>query len=146
MKWHGRDVDRPSLTDIFRRRHDRVRSRDGIPDIGWFVVAELDAIGAARVRDRNQMTSGQRLDRRRCFLNSFVPQNTQVHLAIRGRVLAKDGGPIDVPVNEERVRIARDGEEKRSAVGAWKFSEIFVVRGHRVVRRGGRPGDERARR
>ncbi len=51
MKRHGRDIDRPSLADIFRRRHDDVRGGDGIPDIRRLIVAELDAIGAARVRD-----------------------------------------------------------------------------------------------
>ena len=145
MKRHGRDINRFRLADILRRRDDGVRSRDGIPDIRRLIVAELDPIRAARVRDGNQMTPGQRFHRHRRLFDSFVPQNAQVHFAIRGRVIPKNNGPIDIPINKKRVRIARDREEKRSTVGARKFSELFVIR-HPVASWRSRSRNERARR
>ena len=73
------------------------------------------------------MAAGERFDRGRGFLDAFVPQNAQVRLAIRGRRLAENRRPIDVPVNKKRVRIARDGEEKSAAVGSRQFAKIFVI-------------------
>jgi hypothetical protein len=48
-------------------------------------------------------------------------------LAIGRRIVAEHFGPIDVPVGEERVGIARDGEEKRAAIRARELAEVFEI-------------------
>ncbi len=79
------------------------------------------------MQDRKQMTSTERFDGGRGFLDAFMPKHTQMHFAIGRRGVAENRRPIDVPIGKERLRITRDREEKRATVRAGKFAEIFVV-------------------
>jgi hypothetical protein len=132
MKWNGSNVDRTIFRHIIGRGDDGRGKRDGIPNIIRSVIADLDPVGTARMLDGNELAACERLDRGLGFLDAFVPQNAQMHLAIGGRMVTENFRPIDVPVSKKRVGIARDGEEKGAAIGARKFSEVFVI-----VRRGG---------
>ena len=80
------------------------------------------------------MTASERFDRGSGFLDSFMPQNAEVHLAIDWRRITEQGRPIDVPINENRVRIPRHGEQKCPAVGALEVHRDFRNRGRRQPR------------
>jgi hypothetical protein len=129
MKWDRRDIDRAVFRHIIRRRDDGRGEPDGIPNVVRRVIADLDAVRTARVLDGDEMAAGERLHRGGRFFHALVPQHAQVRLAIGRRILAEDFGPIDVPVGEKRVRIARDGKEKSAAVRARELAEIFVIAG-----------------
>src|ERR1051326_9455823 len=85
--------------------------------------------------DGKEMAAGERLDRRGAFLNSFMPQNAQVRLAIDRRSRAEYRRPINIPVNEYRMGIARDREEKAAAVGTGQFAQVLVVARRGKLRR-----------
>lgn len=127
MKRDRRDVDGAIFRDVVGRGDDRLGKRDGVPDIGRRVIADLYAIRTAGVLHRNEMAPRHRLNCSGRFLDAFVPQSAQMDLAIGWRVVAEDFRPIDVPVSEESVGIAPDGEEKRAAIRARELAEVFEI-------------------
>src|SRR5205823_13239414 len=71
-------------------------------------------------------TAGHRLRRRACFLRATIFMNTQVNLSIYRQCAAKDRRPIDVPISENCVWSASDGEENWLAIDPRQFDVLKV--------------------
>ncbi len=88
--------------------------------------ADLAVISRISLRHGDRAGSGHRLHLERRLLGPIMIQQAQMHLACARSLLAKGRLPIDVPIREETVRIARHQPKRFRAVRARQPAFAFA--------------------
>src|SRR6266705_1674940 len=108
MKWQRRKIGSGVMRYFIRGRRGKTRARDRCPILSRSEIADLYLIERARFGDRQIPIPSYRIDFSDAFLCAIRFQNSKIDFQRARSELLKDGRPINVPVDEESFRVARD--------------------------------------
>jgi hypothetical protein len=70
------------------------------------------------------MHSRHRFDSRFLFLQAIWTVNPEMNLSIDRRGIFENRWPVNIPICEDRPRVARDGEKTRWTMKAQRFQSV----------------------
>ena len=108
MKRNRGKINICNFRDAVGRQGNLIGGGDGMPNIGRLIVTNLNTICAARLRNGEVTIAGHRLDCCARFFDPAPAAHPEMNLSIHRRGFGKDCWPINIPISENGVWIARD--------------------------------------
>jgi hypothetical protein len=92
-----------------------------MPNVGGLAISNLNATNTMPLRHCNIMHSRHRFDSRFFLLQAICTKNPEMNLSIDRGGIFENRWPVNIPIREDRPRVARDGEKTRWTMKARQF-------------------------
>src|SRR4029453_16742843 len=92
-----------------------------MPNVSGLVISDLNATSTMPLQHCNIMYSRHRFDSSFFFLQPICTVNPEMNLSIDRRSIFENRWPVNIPICEDRPRIARNGDKTRWATKVRQF-------------------------